>query len=159
MSADAQSQCSCVFCFVFLSNAVPDQLPVTPVGSFDKDTQPLNKSIEMVRIYFFLWIIFLKIQISIFLLINLQYFLIFSEEKSYIFQKGIIYQDWSRSSYLNSMSKSLQLWGVTLYIIKNIKLVKFRCLFCHIVWLCRYLESWDIAENVKYVMFHKTTIL
>ena len=53
MSADAQSQCSCVFCFVFLSNAVPDQLPVTPVGSFDKDTQPLNKSIEMVRIYFF----------------------------------------------------------------------------------------------------------
>ena len=53
MSADAQNQCSCVFCFVFLSNAVPDQLPVTPVGSFDKDTQPLNKSIEMVRIYFF----------------------------------------------------------------------------------------------------------
>ena len=71
------------------------------------------------------WKFFLKIHNLRFFIINVKYFLIFSEEKSYIFQKGIIYQDWSRSSYLNPMSKSLQLFWVTLYIFEITLLLTF----------------------------------
>ena len=83
------------------------------------------------------WKFFLKIHNLRFFIINVKYFLIFSEEKSYIFQKGIIYQDWSRSSYLNPMSKSLQLFWVTLYVI---------CMYFHLK-TCLCCPFFQIGKN------------
>ena len=39
------------------------------------------------------------------------------------------------------------------YIIKYIKSIRFRCLFCHIVHFCKSIHLEDIAQNVKIINF------